>query len=231
MAILHAFEAKEWHWVADLIEGAYHSLVSFTWGANRYGLVQFQQWIEQLPAEILASRPHFCLACANLLLVTAPSPLIHHWLDLAEMALETTLKEQKSVQSSQGEQEQRDQLGQVLTFRTLLHSFTEDGPTTLALAEQALALLSPENAAFRAIVVIAKTITSYSSSVNDAAAAIACGYQAILLTQEARQPAVALCMITSIAICLIGAGRLHEVEQLISAGSPIANTVEWSSLA
>ena len=143
-AILHAFEAKEWHWVADLIEGAYYSLVSFTWGANRYALVQFQQWMEQLPAEILACRPDFCLACANLLQMTAPQPLIHHWLDLVEMALETTLKEQKSVQSSQGDlssQEQRDQLGRVLTLRILLYSSTEDGPTTLALAEQASGLV------------------------------------------------------------------------------------------
>ena len=51
-AILHAFQAKEWQWAADLIEGAYHSLVSFTWGVNRYALVQLRQWIEQLPAKI-----------------------------------------------------------------------------------------------------------------------------------------------------------------------------------
>ena len=235
LAILHAFEAKEWHWVADLIEGAYHSLVSFTWGANRYALVQFQQWIEQLPAEILASRPHFCLACVHLLWPITPHPLLFTWLDLAEMALETTLKEQKSVQSSQGEQEQRDQLGKVLTLRTLLHSFTEEGPTTLALAEQALALLSPENIPFRTIVALGKTITSYSSSANDAVAAITYGYQAALLAQEAKQPAVALCMRVSTVIPLIGAGRLHEAEQLIQqallqetpSGSPRLPEVGW----
>ena len=92
-AILHAFEAKEWHWAADLIEQAYHLLVSFfTWGANRHALVQFQQWIERLPAEILTCRPHFCLACVYLLWPITPHALLSRWLDLAEMALGSSLK-------------------------------------------------------------------------------------------------------------------------------------------
>jgi LuxR family maltose regulon positive regulatory protein len=221
LAILHAFQAKEWHWAADLIEGVYPPLVSFTWGANRYALVQLREWMEQLPAEILASRPHFCLACVHLLWAITPHAVLFTWLDLAQMALETTLKEQKSVPSSQGDlssPEQRDQLGKVLTLRSFLYSFTEDGPTTFALAEQALALLSPENISFRAIVALAKCFTSYSSSsssANDAVAAITYGYQAALLAQEAKQPVVTLCMMALTVIYLIGAGRLHQAEQLI----------------
>ncbi len=231
-AILHAFKAKEWHWAADLIEQAYPPLVSFTWGANRHALVQLREWIEQLPAEILASRPHFCLACAHLLWAITPHARLFRWLDLAEMALETTLKEQKSVQSSQGEQEQRDQLGKVLTLRTLLHSFTEDGPTTLVLAEQALALLWPENTAFQAIVTIGKSISYYTSSANDAVAAIKYGYQAAWLTQKAKQPhAVTFCMVAATLIYLIGAGRLHEAERLIQQAFQQETLSEQSLLA
>jgi LuxR family maltose regulon positive regulatory protein len=217
LAILHAFKAHEWHWVADLIEQAYHSLVSFAWGANRYALVHLRQWIEQLPAEILASRPHFCLACVHLLWPITPHPVLFRWLDLAEATLRTTLKEQESAQAPPEEhslQEQRDLLGQILTLRAFLHSFTDEGPGSLALTEQALALLSPENAAFRAIVASIKNIVYYGSSANNAPASIENGYQAILLTQQARQPAVAFCMTTITAIYLIGAGRLHEAEQL-----------------
>ncbi len=216
-AVLHAFQAKEWQWAAELIEQAYPPLVSFTWGANKYALVQLRQWIEQLPTEILACRPDFCLACIHLLWPITTHALLFRWLDLAETALRTTLKEQKSMQASQGDlssQELRDQLGKVLTLRTFMHSFTENGPATLALGEQALVYLSPENAAFRAIIAIAKTITYYSSSVNDVVAAIACGHQAGLLAQEAGQPVVAFCMMGLTAISLIGAGRLHEAEQL-----------------
>ena len=139
-AILHAFKAKEWQWAADLIEQAYPPLISFIWGANRYALVQLRQWIEQLPAEILICRPHFCLACVHLLWPITPHPLLSHWLDLVEMTLGTTLKEQTSAQASQGDlssQEQRDLLGKVLTLRAFLQSFTEDGSATLALGEQA----------------------------------------------------------------------------------------------
>ncbi len=217
-AILHAFEAKEWHWVADLIEGVYHSLVSFTWGADRHTLFQLREWVEQLPAEILACRPHFCLACVHLLWPITSHAFLYRWLDLAEMALGTTLKEQKSAQAAWGDlssPEQRDLLSKVLTLRAFLHSFTEDGAVVLALGEQALFLLSPENAAFHAIVAIGKSIVYYGSSLNDSVAAIECGYQAILLTQEARQPVVTFCMITVTAFNLIMAGRLHEVERLV----------------
>jgi LuxR family maltose regulon positive regulatory protein len=221
-AILHAFEAKEWHWAADLIEEADLPLISFAWGANRYALVQLRQWIEQLPAEILACRPHFCLACVHLLSMITPYALLSTWLDLAEAELRTAFKEQMSVEVSQGnlssqrEQEQRDLLGKVLTLRTLIQSYTEDGPATLALGEQALALLSPESVAFRAIIARAQSIASYGSSVNDAMAAIRSGYQAAQLSEETRgQPAVTLCMIAATVLCLIGAGHLHEAEQLI----------------
>ncbi len=219
-AILHAFEAEEWQWAADLIEQAYPPLVSFAWGANRHALVQLRQWVEQLPAEILAGRPHLCLACAHLLWPITPHDLLCMWLDLAEEALTASFKEQMPAEisqgnlSAQGEQERRDLLGKVLTLRAYFHSYTEDGPGSLALAERALALLSPENVAFRAIVAIGKSIVYYSSSLNDSVAAIEHGYQAILLTQEARQPVVTFCMIASIAIYLIGAGHLHETVQL-----------------
>jgi LuxR family maltose regulon positive regulatory protein len=217
LAILHAFKAHKWHCVADLIEGAYHSLVSFTWGASRYALVQLRQWIEQLPAEILASRPHFCLACVHLLWPITPHAVLSTWLDLAEAMLRTMLKEQTSAQAPQEEHsssEQRDLLGQVLTLRAFLSSFTEDGPGSLALVEQALASLSPDNIAFRAIISSVKMIAYCASSANDASASIENGYQAILLTQQAGQPAVAFCMTTITTIYSIGAGRLREAKQL-----------------
>ena len=219
-AILHAFQAKEWQWAANLLEQAHPPLVSFAWGANRHALVQFWQWIEQLPEEILASRPHFCLACVHLLSMITPYALLYRWLDLAEAALRAALKEQMPAKvsqgsfSSQGQQEQRDLLGKVLALRALLRSYIGDGPATLALAEQALALLSPENISFRAIVAIAKSIAYYTSSANDAIAAVKYGYHAIQLTQEAREPAVTFCMVAATAVDFIGTGRLHEAELL-----------------
>jgi LuxR family maltose regulon positive regulatory protein len=220
LAILHAFQAREWQWAADLIEEAYPPLISFTWGADRYALVQLRQWVEQLPAEILASRPHLCVACVHLLWTITPHARLFMWLDLAETALKASLTEQMPAEVSQeslsvqAQQEQRDLLGKVLTLRAYLWSYLADGQTAFVLYEQALAYLSPENAAFRAIVAIGKSIASYSSSANDVVASIEYGYQAALLTQEAKQPAVTFCMMALATIHLIGAGRLREAEQL-----------------
>jgi LuxR family maltose regulon positive regulatory protein len=239
-AIVHAFQACEWHWVADLIEQAYPLLLSLTWGAKRHTLVQLRQWVEQLPAEILACRPHLCLACVHLLYTITPHALLYRWLDLAEMALRASLKEQMPAEvlqeslSSQAQQEQRDLLGKALTLRAYLLSYTIDGQAAFALYEQALTYLSPENARFRAVVAIGK-LYAHSSSANDVMAAIENGYQAMLLTQEAKQPAVTFAMISATAIHLIGAGRLHEAERLTQqamlpetpSGDPLLPLTGW----
>ncbi len=243
-AILHAFNAKEWHWAADLIEQDYPPLIYCTLGANRYTLVQIRRWIEQLPAEILAGRPHFCVACVHLLHAITPHGLLSTWLDLAETALKASFKEQMPTEVSQGssslqeQQERTDLLGRVLVLRAFLHSFQEDGQVSLTLDEQALALLSPENAAFRAIVAFVNSRACYTSSINDVGAAIKFGDQGARLAQQARQPAVALCMMSLNFICLIWAGRLHEAERLIQqallqeipSGNPHLPEVGWIAL-
>jgi LuxR family maltose regulon positive regulatory protein len=241
-AMQHAFRAKEWQWAADLLEQAHPPLISFAWGVNRYALVQFRQWMEQLPTEILASRPRLCLACAHLLWTITPQELLCRWLDLAEAALRASLKAQTRTPVSQGnlspqeQQEQLDLLGKVLTLRcTLVQTFQADGRAALVTGEQAQALLSPENAAFRAIAATGQGITSYLSAVNNAVAAIKYGYQAVLLAQEAGQPIVALAMMTPTIMHLIGAGCLHEAEQLTQralcletpSGSPDMPELGW----
>jgi LuxR family maltose regulon positive regulatory protein len=112
-----------------------------------------------------------------------------------------------------------DQLGKVLTLRAYLWGHMEDGQAALTLCEQALVYLSPENLVFLAIVAIGKLVVYYHSTANDAVESIESGYQAILLTQEARQPGVTFCMMASTAVHLIGAGRLHEAEQLTQRAS------------
>ena len=215
-AILHAFQAKEWHWMAGLIEQANHALVSFSWGAKIYAIVQLRQWIELLPTEFLTSRPHFCLSSALLLWPITQYASLFKWLDLVEMALETALKEQESAQASQEEslQKLRDQLGEALTLRAFLHCLTEDGSAAIALGEQALALLFPKNFIFRVFVSMGR-LFYYSSSANNSMAAVESGRQAILLAQEAKRPAVTFAMVAATTVGLIGAGCLHEAERLI----------------
>jgi LuxR family maltose regulon positive regulatory protein len=219
-AILHAFKAHEWHWAADLIEQAYLPLISFAWGANKHALVQLRQWIEQLPTDILARRPRFCLSCVQMLWTVTPQYLLHHWLDLAKSMLTALLKGQTPTDGSQptfaseGQQELENLLGEVFTNRAFLWCYVEEGHIALALCEQALALLSPENAIARTLVAITQLIAYYASSANDMLAAVKYGQQSILLSQTVGEPAHTISVIGIHALYMIGAGRLHEVMQL-----------------
>jgi ATP/maltotriose-dependent transcriptional regulator MalT len=111
--------------------------------------ILFRQWMEQLPVEVMACRPDFCLACVHLLWTITPQARLFRWLDLAEAALRASLTEPMLAEDQLSAPEQRDQLGKVLTLRTLLHSYEEDVEAALVLSEQALAHLSPENIAFQ----------------------------------------------------------------------------------
>ena len=93
LAILHAFEAKEWYWAADLIEQAYLPLLSFAWGVNRRVLGHFKQWLEQLPAELLASRPQLHMACGLMLWMVIPHSILYAWLDVVEATRRAVLDE------------------------------------------------------------------------------------------------------------------------------------------
>jgi LuxR family maltose regulon positive regulatory protein len=219
-AILHAFKAREWHWAADLIEQAYLPLISFAWGANRHALVQLRQWVEQLPAEILASRPRLCLSCVQMLWSVTPQSLLHHWLDLAEEMLMALLKRQTPADGSQPplapetQQELENLLGEILTNRAFLWCYTEEGHTALALCEQALTLLSAENTIARALVAITQLVASYASVANDMSAGVRYGHQVLLLSQARGEPAYTISIMNAPILYMIGAGRLHEVKQL-----------------
>jgi LuxR family transcriptional regulator, maltose regulon positive regulatory protein len=144
-AILHAFHAKEWQWAADLIEGKSLQLMSFTWGTSPRTLVMLQGWIEQLPAEIMHSRPRLCLACAQMLWTAAPQKTLETWLDVAEATLTDSLTAQLHEDASrltlalQARQDQENRLGEVIAFRAVVRGHEEDGETALPLCQRALA--------------------------------------------------------------------------------------------
>lgn len=223
-AILHAFKAREWQLAVDLIEHEHIPVISLTWGVGKHALVLLRQWLEQLPADIMACRPRLCLTCTQMLWNVAPQPLLYTWLDAAEMTLTASLKTLISADASedvsctnlvlQTRQEQMDLLGEVFTLRAYLHSYTEDGQVALAFCEQANVLLLAENYTVRALVALAQLISYYSSSANNIMAAIESGHQATLLAQVAGQPALAIKTMEVTAIALIAAGRLHEAKQL-----------------
>jgi LuxR family maltose regulon positive regulatory protein len=217
-AILHAFKARQWQWAADLIEQRRLSMMSLTWGVGKHEMVLLRQWLEQLPADIVQSRPRLCLACCQLLWAVAPLAKLQAWFDAAEATLTASLTTQTNGVSStlapQARQEQENLLGEIIAFRAILQSYHQDGQRALPLCQRALALLSADNLTVRAHVTHAQLLASYVSSANDAGAAIEYGFQASALAQAARQMALAILVMGSTVLSMLGAGRLHEAQQL-----------------
>jgi LuxR family maltose regulon positive regulatory protein len=194
-AILHAFHAQEWQWAADLIERV--PLMSFTWGAGEDELVLLRRWLEQLPPEIVHSRPRLCLACTQLLWAVAPFPTLQTWLDTAETTLNTSLAQEHTspspmVLDPKVRLEQENLLGEVIGFRAFLLSTLMDGRAVLALCQQALGLLSAENLIGRAQVLISQLVVCYVSFVNDLETAINSGLQAGQLARASSKTILAI---------------------------------------
>jgi len=120
----------------------------------------------------------------------------------------------QTLLTPQERQKQENLLGEVLAFRAILRTYEEHGGSVLILCQRAFALLSADNFVARAQVAYAQLQALYYSSANDAVAAIESGLQAGSLAQEAGNTALALVMMALTAMYMIGAGRLHEAQQL-----------------
>jgi len=219
-AILHALRAKEWDWAADLIERKHLSLTTHAWGTSEHELVLLQHWLEQLPADVLHSRPRLCVTSTLLLWQVAPHPMLHAWLDAAEAVLTASLTSQeyedvsRPMLSSDMRQHQEYLLGTVIVTRAHLRSYEEDGEAALALSQRALTLLSAQNLVARAHAAGIQLMAYYSSSANNAVAAIQGGLQAISIAQATQQPTFAISYMGTTALHMIGTGQLHEAYQL-----------------
>jgi LuxR family maltose regulon positive regulatory protein len=217
-AVLHAFNAREWDWAAELIER--HPLLALTWGASKYECAMFQQWLEQLPREVVNSRPHLCLDYVHLMWSSAPLPKLQGWLDTAEATLLASLAQQapkdtsRSLLISQATQEQRDLLGDVFSLRAWLQSFQPDGEAALLFCQQALELLATDNNMVRAVVSLTLSTVYKSSSLNDMEVAVKESSQAVSLARAAGQSALAVGLASTLLPCLIAAGQLHEAQHM-----------------
>ncbi len=219
-AVLHAFRAQEWQWAADLIERQSLQLISLTWGAGQRTLVMLQGWIEQLPAEVIHSRPRLCLACTQLLWTVAHHTKLDAWLDAAEANLTAPLRTLTSADtphstlSPEARREQENRLGEVITFRAVVRSHEENAQAALPLCQQARVLLSANNAGAHTFVSLAQMRALYASIANDAVAAIESGLQCGSRNQAAGKNALAIGAIGATVMYMIGAGRLHEIYRL-----------------
>jgi LuxR family maltose regulon positive regulatory protein len=219
-AILHALRAKEWQWTADLIERKSLELNALTWGVSQHQLFLLRDWLEQIPADVVYSRPRLCLARIWMLMTITPQPVLEAWINTVETRLTAALSQPTDKESSfpllipQEQHEQENLLGEALTYRAHLQGFNGESETALMLSQRALALLSADNVGSRAHLSVTRLCASYASSINDAEAALQIGLQASSLNQAAGNTDQAVSIMGVTALHMIGTGKLHETHQL-----------------
>src|SRR5207302_1569309 len=150
-----------------------------------------------------------------------PYPLLKTWFDAAEASLTASLGIQTSMELSkqelthQARLELENLLGEVMVVRANLQTFWEDqGLISLSLSQQALSLLSAENAQARVQAATTRLFAFGVSSANNVVAAIESGLQAISIAQTAKLSAQAIALTGITAYFMSRAGKLHEAYQL-----------------
>ena len=180
----HAITAQEWPWATDLLEQVYPRI----WGNSEHA--RLRRWLEQLPADVVRSRPRLCLAYAKTLFMGASYTTLEHWLDDAETALQGTLRTpangttEAKVPLPSVQDEREKLLGEIAAQRAVITGYyLGQGHATLMFCRQALAHLAQENLLARAEVAYAESLAYYSS--GDIVAAIGSIRKATALAQAA----------------------------------------------
>ncbi len=238
-AIAHAITARQWLWAADLIEQVYTSI----WGNSQHA--RLRRWLEQLPAEVMCTRPRLCLAYAKTAFMVAPYTTVERWLHDAEIALRSTapaatpasISEAAEGGESSTQQERDDLLGAIAAQRAIITGYyLGKGHAVLTFCQEALAHLSEQNLLARAEVAYARSLAYHSF--GDIVASIQSTKEATALAQAAGDTSSTIIYQCRTAYCLLAHGKLHEVVQITRqaarlgstpAGLPHAMTC-WASL-
>jgi LuxR family maltose regulon positive regulatory protein len=222
-AISHAITAQQWLWAADLIEQAYPRI----WGNSDHA--RLRRWLEQLPAEVLRSRPRLCLAYAKTVFMGASYATIERWLDDAETALQDAFPTpangmaEAGVQLPSAQDEREKLLGEIAAQRAIITGYwLGQGHATLTFCQQALAHLSEENLLARAEVAYAESLAYHSS--GDIVAAIQRIREATALAQAAGDTSSTIIYMCRTAYSVLLQGKLHEVAQIAQQAALLGTT-------
>jgi LuxR family maltose regulon positive regulatory protein len=212
-AVRHATSAGDWQRVADLIEPAQ----AVIWSSHEHA--RLRRWLEQLPVEVVRSRPRLCLASAKILYLVAPYNPMDRWLQDAETAVRarfpaTTSGDAETAALPLAEQREWDDfLGEIASFRAAVTAFTlGDGHAALAFCEEALAHLSPQNLGARAEVAYAKSLAYHA--LGEIVPAIQSAREATALAQAGENISQIVAYTCRTAYSLRLQGKLHEVVQM-----------------
>ena len=222
-AVRHAVSARDWQRAADLIEPIY----AVIWSSSEHAMLR--RWLEQLPVEVVRSRPRLCLAYAKILFLVAPYMTMESWLHDAERALQATLPAPSKETAETGallqsqRQERDNLLGEIASYRAIITAFNlGDGQSTLALCQEALAHLSAQNLVARAEVAYARSLAYYA--LGEILAAIQSAREATALEQAVGNISPIIAYMFRTAYSLLLHGKLHEVVQVAQQAALLGTT-------
>ena len=216
----HAISARDWSWVADLIEQV-HALI---WSSNEHAI--FRRLLEMLPIELVRSRPRLCLAYARILYLVASHTTMERWLHDAETALRAAAPAPTNGTRALPPSERRERdnlLGEIASYRAAITAFNlGDGNAALAFCQEALAHLSEQNLVVQAEVAYARSLAYHAQ--GEIVAAIQSAREATALAQAVGNISPIIAYTCRTAYSLLLHGKLHEVVQVARQAALLGTT-------
>ncbi len=220
-AIRHALLAQDWSRAADLIERIPSQRI---WGRLEHALVP--TWIEQLPPEVVRTRPRLCLAYAQALFWVTPSRVVEGWLRAAGAAwAEAHAREghTRSAKQAQASKMPVHLLGEIAALQAVIAGFYDgDAGATRAFCQEALVFLSERQQAARVRVVYAQALADVA--LGHFESAIQKMQAESTLAQERGDPVVASLCLAKAGWDTAIAGRLHKAWQFTEQAIHLVQT-------
>lgn len=205
-AIWHALVAKNFDRAAELVEEFARDVL---WRDAQHRTVD--NWLNSVPTEVIESRPRLCILQAWTRFTTG------QW-----DGVEPLLKRAETTIGLLGDPLRDELLGEVCTIRSGIAYETGDMGASIELAEEALNLLPEEAGTVRAIA--AFQLGLGSSFADDPSAAREAFADAVSISREADNIAIALLSYGCQAQLAVLDGRLNEAADLYAAAMRIGRT-------
>jgi LuxR family maltose regulon positive regulatory protein len=197
-AVEHAAAAKDYDWLADLLESRLKRPATWSHGEVN----QYLAWLNRLPASILEARPSLCTDIARCLHIAGNTQEGREWLEKAECSL-----------SAWPPSEEKQHLRGIITanWATFLVMSGEDHRAVKA-AEEALAYLPEKDALWHMRAMHALALSN--DELGDSDLSLQIYEQAIHLARQTSNTFLDLSTTGNLAYVLVRRGALRQAAQV-----------------
>jgi LuxR family maltose regulon positive regulatory protein len=222
-AIYHALAARHWSRVMSLLEPIARALIWI------YGeVITVLRWIEQIPLDLVRTRPRLCLIYAWLLILSGSQTDIETWLDAAASAPPETLPFIEVDPYQHMSRATSTVHSQISVLQTLLSGMRGNIEQTLVLCQQAYTHLMPEDHIHLAVVQNAEGLALQAQGQVEAACTRFLAASQNMLMQGVGSSANIF--LDDAAQSLVIQGKLHEAWQVAQQATHLGSTPDGPAL-